>query len=517
MVTLNDFISRGYFSDDICSPFTTKKFADSLANIPISSFESKRSSSKSCVHTIPKIKHQRRIRSLPNPLHYLLNCNDIVRNWNEINQVLSLSAISLSKPVEGIKRAIEKEVEYTDLRERRALVSATSRYSLYTDISRFYPTIYTHSIPWAIHGKEFAKRNRKHDYYGNLLDFRQRNLQDGQTIGIPLGTDTSFLIGEIIGTRIDEYLMNKISNINGFRYVDDFYFYFSSLSEAEKCLSHIHTIMKEFELELNPSKTKITELPETLESEWVAELRLHQFHRSPIRQKSNLISYFSKSFDYSKKYPDESVLKYSITAIKGIHIYEENWNLYESLLIQSFIIEPSVLPLVVEIFYTYNEMGYPLDYGKIQVAISEMVVYHCQYNHGYEIAWVIWLSIVLKIELTEKAAKLVSNIDDCIVALVALHLKEISLIPSGLDVSYWNSLMKAESLTTQHWLLAYEALSKGWLNTVSGRDYTLNDDFFSLLTANNVSFYNSNYTVNTIEINDSHINLEETFGRSVGY
>ncbi|MBU5347916.1 RNA-directed DNA polymerase [Paenibacillus lautus] len=517
MVTLKDFIGRGYFPEDIVSPFTTTSFADNLVNIPITTFESKKNTSKCGTHTIPKVKHQRRIRSIPNPLHYLLYCNDIVNHWDEIKNILNISKISLSKPVIGTKRALEKEINYTDIREKRALASATSRYFLYTDISRYYPTIYTHSIPWAIHGKDVAKRNRKHELYGNLLDTRQRNLQDGQTMGIPLGTDTSFLIGEIIGTRIDQYLVDKVPDINGFRYVDDFYFYFNSLSEAERCLSYLHSVMKDYELELNPNKTQITELPDSLESNWVSELRLHQFHRSAIRQHTDLLSYFSKAFDYSKKCPNDSVLKYAITAIEEIYIYEDNWSLYESLLLQSIIVEPSVLPRVLEILYTYKEKGYSLDTNKIQEAVTQIIIYHTQYNNGFEIAWAMWLSNVLSIPLTDKAANFVSSIDDTVVALSALHLNDKALIPNGLDLSYWNSLMKAENLYTQHWLLAYEAMRKGWLRTVSGRDYTQNDDFFSLLSDNNVSFYDNNFTVNTIEITDPDINVEETFGRKMDY
>ncbi len=65
-----------------------------------------------------------------------------------------------------------------------------------TDLSRFYQTIYTHSLPWAIHGKAQAKENKENGLYGNKLDSCVRNTQDQQTIGLPVGPDTSFILSE---------------------------------------------------------------------------------------------------------------------------------------------------------------------------------------------------------------------------------------------------------------------------------------------------------------------------------
>jgi len=49
--------------------------------------------------------------------------------------------------------------------------------------------------------------------------------------------------------------------------------------------------------------------------------------------------------------------------------------------------------------------------------------------------------------------------------------------------------MTKDSLYSHHWLLAYEASVKGWLAQPKGRDHTLVDDFFKLLRAHDVSFY----------------------------
>ncbi len=72
-------------------------------------------------------------------------------------------------------------------------------FEVVTDVSRYYGTIYTHIIPWIIHTKVIAKAKRKDlTLLGNLLDKKLRESNSGQTLGIPIGSDTSLVIAEII-------------------------------------------------------------------------------------------------------------------------------------------------------------------------------------------------------------------------------------------------------------------------------------------------------------------------------
>jgi hypothetical protein len=61
-----------------------------------------------------------------------------------------------------------------------------------------------------------------------------RETQDKQTGGIPIGPDTSFLVGEIVGTALDLELKSQIPSLRGTRYVDDYHLYFSTVADAEK-------------------------------------------------------------------------------------------------------------------------------------------------------------------------------------------------------------------------------------------------------------------------------------------
>lgn len=51
-----------------------------------------------------------------------------------------------------------------------------------TDIINCYPSIYTHSIAWAIHTREYCKAHKNDDILGNIIDNIMQDLSYGQTM-----------------------------------------------------------------------------------------------------------------------------------------------------------------------------------------------------------------------------------------------------------------------------------------------------------------------------------------------
>ena len=92
------------------------------------------------------------------------------------------------------------------------------------DISNCYPSIYTHSIPWALHGRSKSKQNRSVLLPGYLLDKATQSSRDGQTNGLVIGPHTSSVISEIILTEIDHVMIKK--GYKQFtRHIDDYRFF----------------------------------------------------------------------------------------------------------------------------------------------------------------------------------------------------------------------------------------------------------------------------------------------------
>lgn len=120
--------------------------------------------------------------------------------------------------------------------------------------------------------------------------------------------------------------------------------------------------------------------------------------------------------------------------------------------------------------------------------MNDVIVQHAPRAHGSEVAWALWCCVVLNLHLTAEAARAVSEMDDPIVALVALHARAVGLVPSGLGTSEWEQHLTAASLLGPNWLLTYESIIKGWL-TPPGPNPILSSQEFAFLQQAGVSFY----------------------------
>jgi hypothetical protein len=312
-----------------------------------------------------------------------------------------------------------------------------------------------------------------------------RETQDKQTGGIPIGPDTSFLIGEVMGSAIDIELQDSIK-ARGTRFIDDYYLYFETQAGAEQGLALIHKIAKEFELEVNDPKTEILPLPEELEPAWKTELRSMRLRAGAQPQNTDLLSLFNRGFDLAKKFPSDNVLTYIARQVSSSNIDPTNWMLCESLLMKAILSEPTAISIVLDILE--NNANSIADKANIAATVSSLCDYHAPLEQGYEVAWALWLAKQQNLAIPSAAAKKVVMMDDDIVALVALDLLDSGLFPT-IPMARWRQLLRSESLYSEHWLFAYEAVEQGWLSARS--DYVGNDPVFTILRNHNVRFYNS--------------------------
>lgn len=129
---------------------------------------------------------------------------------------------------------------------------------LHTDVTDCYGSIYTHSIPWAIHGKKEAKENRKGPLLGNKIDTHIQASRYGQTNGICQGSVLMDFIAELILGYVDELITIEISDWKEFkilRYRDDYRIFTNSDELAERILKVISDKLREVGMKLGVAKT----------------------------------------------------------------------------------------------------------------------------------------------------------------------------------------------------------------------------------------------------------------------
>lgn len=504
-MSLTRFLTHGYFPYELPQSFSSILFGEMVGDlVDKNSLPSELSDPRygqNSRRTAPLIKHNlarvnkfRRVLGIPNPILYIGLCKEIIDNWGEIESFINQSPLSYTKPAisNNGNRTFSSNSLPSNLPQIRAHCRSNGKYLLVTDIQHFYPSIYTHSLPWALHGKTRAKRERNNfSLLGNKLDKCVRSMQDSQTMGLPVGPDSSRILSEILLTAVDIELMSKFPKLKGFRRVDDYELTFRSRSEAENALGILQGILSDFELSLNETKTHILELPLPLEETWTFTFKNFNFDtKSSFSCIQDLTSYFGLAFETALKYPQSSVIGYAISRIRNEDFSSGlTWMIYQDLLIQSMIAEPGAIRYVLFELKKYMDRGLPINQDKIQDALEQIIELHYPLGHGSEIAWAIWSAIILRTPLSEVSSKSISQINEPLVPLLALHAESIGLTSISLNHNYWSSLMTEDELWGDNWLLCYEANLKGWLPSVGEVDHVLNDPSFSILKQKNVSFY----------------------------
>lgn len=161
------------------------------------------------------------------------------------------------------------------------------------DIQNFFHTIYSHSLPWAVLGKEHVKKvlsetdkvakQQLEKHWASQIDVAIQRGNSKETFGIPVGPDTSRVIAEILlsGVHKNKQLAAMIQGGDGYRLVDDFFIGFDDEAHARKCQDTLQRVLWEYNLHLNETKTKIVHSSTVFDNGWKYEIESF-----PISKKS---------------------------------------------------------------------------------------------------------------------------------------------------------------------------------------------------------------------------------------
>lgn len=487
-----EFLHRGYLPIQLPPGFTSNSFASSHKDIGKRWGSKRHEMCRSEKFSVARSSYNRRVTSIVNPISFYFLVKEIVKYWGKIQSHYNKSNISLSRPkLNPSLRAIEIS-KFSDLYEAKVTRSTGYRYALLTDISRFFPTIYTHTIPWALHGKEIAKKNtRKYTptFFGNILDSKSMGVQEWQTMGLPIGPDTSHVIAEIVATAIDKELKTRIGYMpHGFRYVDDYCLFFNSRDEAQRVLAELIKSLSVYELQINPDKTKIIEVKGLVQDSWKYGIKHLEISEQVRKQRTDIHKYFESLFSLEDKHKDESLVKYGLKKISTVIIKKQNWDIYEAYLLKCGYSFPNTLQVITTILSTYNHYKYPIDKGAIQNFCNNLILSHSLSEGHSEIAWALWLAKELDITILKNSVRAIESISSSVCVLIAIDLYHSGLAKAK---PYKNNLLNycnKHSLYNENWLLSYEAGRRNWLYN-KDKKHIEDDDFFKELLDLDIAFY----------------------------
>ena len=174
------------------------------------------------------------------------------------------------------QRSIELSLEYENL--------------AHTDITDCYSSIYTHSIVWALHTREEAKKkaNRTNAaFIGNVIDWHIQDMSYGQTNGIPQGSVLMDFIAEIVLGYADtlitaEIKAAEITDYKILRYRDDYRIFINNPAQGSEIVKIISKVLIGLGLKLSSSKTKFTNsvIKESVKSDKIDWIKGKAFDRN---------------------------------------------------------------------------------------------------------------------------------------------------------------------------------------------------------------------------------------------
>lgn len=444
--------------------------------------------------SVPRYGTSRRRIVVVNPINHFKVSRLIADNWKEVKKHISQSKITEFRPIidaSGNRSIFPIDFSRVDGR----ILEILSQYdnAFQTDVTRFYASIYTHSISWALYGKGWVKSNLKqHAFtssFGNRLDAAVRHGQENQSIGIPIGPDTSRIISEIIAVGLEKELANELSALahRSVRYVDDLIMGFDSKESVDKVVSALEAAMSHYELDINISKTKVIGVNAEDQAHWISELRACRV-RLGDRQRNDLERFFRLALVYAEQNEKDAVLKYAIKYSRSFSISSDSWPYYCQYLIRVSRKSLACLPALAQVLIEAKANEKSLHMASIEKFVLDVIENHAPVGHAFEVSWALFICKGLGIKLEKSRMKSVFLMDSSICALLCMDLDKMGLIVGGISDDYWLTYATPSGLESSMWLLSYEAALKNWWSTGT-QSYAASHPLFGPMLSKNVYFY----------------------------
>ena len=393
-------LKYGLFPERMPPIFTSKSFYYYCNNVnPSYSDES---------HTYAYYENIRNINiprplGIPVPMAYQRLCRYISDNWGEIQNHFQSCTAGENHCVSRIhvcKISNTEEIfkmDYDDWKndpKPDIELQVGAKYVVRVDISKCFPSIYTHAIPWALAGKAESKKRIRGAWY-NELDHRVQYMKDKETHGLLIGPHASNIISEILLCKIDSKLTQKWKYV---RYIDDYSCYVASEEEADEFIAELQTQLRIYDLSLNHKKTKIEKLPMASVEQWIRK----------INSISIITSYGKVDFKNCRTYLDyaieiaqsqnwnASVLKYAIKVLAN-KLLTDNAKVYEQKTVFHLcLMYPYLVPLLDSFVFgqcgtSVNEIDQIANriydtYSKLKIYEPMSYTFYFAAKYGFEIS-----------------------------------------------------------------------------------------------------------------------------------
>lgn len=445
----------------------------------------------------------RRMIALPHPSSQLAMSLIIAENRSAIAKVigspkLSLYDTALNKPRERIFGGLNFKART----QREAEILARYPVILVTDIGNFFHTIYSHSLPWAVLGKQKVKDVREgknkvaqaalHNHWASQLDLAIQRGNSRETFGIPVGPDTSRMIAEILlsGIHNDASVISVIKGHDGYRLVDDFFIGFNDEATARQCLDVVRRALWEYNLHLNEAKTRIAPASTFFDGGWKHEIETFPIpRRSAIKQREAVQRLMEIALHHCSVRGDSLPASFFCGRLTSLTIVMSNFSFMRDCLLRIARDFTICLKSVAKFVTQYRSLvSDPKSLEVVRNWCRQIFKGHANRGHDLEIAWTLAICGILGIHVDQNFM----GINERVVSPVVLALLGL-LSADGLLKEPWDDWKTptpgSGSINDgRHWLPHYEAVRRGWTKDVTLITTIQGDKMFAELLKADVTF-----------------------------
>lgn len=489
-VRLIRLLDRGFYPIELPPPFRTKNYSTVQSSLtPPNNYHGSTTFFDGATFRGPL-----RTFGVINPISYLLLSRFIADNWTDISSVFRLSACSGSRPKFPALSAQGRAIETASLASKRQSqrhLASSYPVILSLDVNRYYGSIYTHSIPWAVLGKQEAKRRHRagtlSGHWSDTLDKLVRNCNQRQTVGLAIGPDTSRIVSELILSRLDCELTATGSGLTSsqiYHNIDDYQIGCSGIGEAEDAQSRFVRTVSRYELRLNDFKTSVDHGISFTPSNF-------QRHFDILRGQhgSNFVEHlFEILYTQIPLHPNTNVLGYALKRFARKLARNSERNLVREYLQRLIFAAPHqarwVLPLLLGIYRTEGINA------EIRRIISWGVETCARRNDVGSLLWFLYAAIFLRIRLSGILCSQCFGVSNELVDLVLFHGRHEGIF--SFKLADMRQRYSGNDFTSAAWLPIYEVGRRGWDTSASFSKIGTPDDsngLYEHLRLQGVEFY----------------------------
>lgn len=482
-------VQYGMFSEKLPPVLTAETFLSYCKNTRAQNFQN-RWYGYITYENIRNINIPRNL-AIPTPMGHELLCKCLSNNWDEIKNHFKEKTKDQPRIISRIHIRKMKETEALfEMNYKNWRTDGTpepdiylgKKYLVKADISKCYPSIYTHAIPWALVGKTQAKTtvNDKNLWY-NKIDHAAQYSKNGETHGLLIGPHTSNILSEIILCSIDNELSKKHKNY--IRYIDDYSCYVETREEAEQFLIDLNKELRKFDLLMNHKKTEIEELPICVVDTWIHKIQNQtvnfQKHKDYVDYKE-IQAYLDFAIKLVNKTTDnQSILYYAIKSLKNYNLTQNAKTYLVKSVVSLALLYPYLVPILDEFVFEQYTVD-SADIGKY----ANMIYDKYKAKNNFEAcAYAIMYIIKSGAKLENFSINDAIESKDCMFLLLSLLYCRKNKWRSGEKTlkDFAKELLSNNEME-QYWLFIYESLG-----------HTLLRDEWSAMKKARVTFIKKEY------------------------